>query len=274
MNARPDETFESAVPEEDPQDRLRRGLALSPSADTQEGPSDNRAAEPTDDEEAARRLSDEEDRKSVRQFTAGDSAGFEALYLKYRERVFAVLLRTLRDREDALEGTQEVFIKIHRALPNYDPRARFFTWAYRIAMNHAIDRIRRRKVRKEQMFDESFTEPGDDRSSHRFEKAGVALEAEEVRERINSAVASLSEKHRQVFVLFSYEGLGYAEIAETLEVPVGTVMSRLYHARRKVREQLPQDWDPGGAERSRETPAQGDSKGATSSRQESGEERR
>lgn len=196
--------------------------------------------------------SDREDQRNVTRFLAGETAGFEELCRKYRERVFAVLFRTLRDREDALEGTQEVFIKVHQALERYDPRARFFTWVYRIAMNHAIDRIRRRKVRKEQVYDETFTEPRDDQKRERFERAGAALEAEEVRERIADAVEQLGEKHRSVFVLFSYEGLGYQEIADTLEIPVGTVMSRLYHARRKVREHLPPDWDPGGPTRTRE----------------------
>jgi RNA polymerase sigma-70 factor (ECF subfamily) len=189
----------------------------------------------------------------VSRFLAGEVKGFEDLYHKYRERVFAVLCRTLGDRDDALEGTQEVFIRVHQALGRYDPRARFFTWVYRIAMNHAIDRIRRRKVRREQVYDETFTEPARDQPTERFQRAGVALEADEVRERVAAAVASLGEKHRSVFVLFSYEGLGYAEIAEALDIPIGTVMSRLYHARRKVREMLPPDWDPGGPERTRES---------------------
>ena len=202
--------------------------------------------------------SDLEDQENVALFLSGDSTGFEALYRKYRERVFAVLMRTLRDREDALEGTQEVFIKIHRALGSYDPRARFFTWVYRIAVNYGIDRIRRRKVRREQMYDETFTEPRADQPTDRFERAGEALEAEEIRQRVAAAVEDLGEKHRSVFVLFTYENLGYAEIAETLEIPIGTVMSRLYHARRKVRELLPPDWDPGGPERTRESKAKDD----------------
>jgi len=191
-------------------------------------------------------------------FLSGDPKGFEDLYRKYRERVHAVLCRTLGDRDDALEGTQEVFIRVYQALGRYDPRARFFTWVYRIAMNHAIDKIRRRKVRREQMYDETFTEARRDQPTQRFERAGVALEASEVRERVARAVATLGEKHRSVFVLFSYEGLGYAEIAETLGIPVGTVMSRLYHARRKVREHLPPDWDPGGPDRTRESRPQED----------------
>jgi RNA polymerase sigma-70 factor (ECF subfamily) len=142
---------------------------------------------------------------------------------------------------------------VHQALGRYDPRARFFTWVYRIAMNHAIDRIRRRKVRREQMYDETFTEPQRDATPRRFARAGAALEASEVRDRGARAGEQLPEKHRSVFVLFTAQGLGYAEIAEVLEIPIGTVMSRLYHARRKVREHLPPDWDPGGPVRTRES---------------------
>ena len=99
------------------------------------GPADRSAkvdAEMTDAErvEAERAASNEEDMRWVASFVAGDSAGFESLYNKYRERVFAILMRTLRDREDALEATQEVFVKIHKALGRYQPTARFFTWAY------------------------------------------------------------------------------------------------------------------------------------------------
>ena len=221
---------------------------------------DPAAAAAAREEERAR--SNEEDQRSIAKFLSGDATGFEELYLKYRERFFAILMRVLRDREDALEATQEVFIKIHKGLPKYDPQARFFAWAYRVTMNHGIDRIRRRKVRKEQLYDETFTEPrGDQRSQHeRFARAGESLEASEVREKIAAAVESLSEKHRAVFLLFSYEGLGYAEIAETLEIPIGTVMSRLYNARQKLREQLPPDWDPGGPDRKRENYQRGGKK--------------
>ena len=75
------------------------------------------------------------------------------------------------------------------------------------------------------------------------------MEQTEVQEYIEQALSNLPEKHRTVFLLYSYQELSYQEIAETLDVPLGTVMSRLFHARKKIKEQLPPDWDPGGARR-------------------------
>ncbi len=196
---------------------------------------------------------DDEDRRLVHRHLSGDDTGFEQLYRRYRERIFAVLVRMLRNREDALEATQDVFIKIHRGLDSFDPSGRFLTWAYRIASNHAIDRIRRRKVRKETAItEETIAGDSDLRTGRASEPAaGAELERIEIAEAVARAVDELGEAHRMVFTLHCYEGLSYGEIAAVLGIPVGTVMSRLYHARRKVREALPTDWDPGGPSRSR-----------------------
>ena len=196
---------------------------------------------------------DDEDRLLVRCHLSGDANGFEQLYRRHRERIFAVLVRMLRNREDALDATQEVFIKIHRGLDSFDPSGRFLTWAYRIATNHAIDTIRRRKVRKETpIVEEAVGADADLRTGRRANpEAGSQLEREEVATMIARAVDELGEAHRMVFTLHCYEGLSYGEIAAVLGIPVGTVMSRLYHARRKVRDALPPDWDPGGPSRSR-----------------------
>ena len=196
---------------------------------------------------------DDEDRRLVRCHLSGDVNGFEQLYRRHRERIFAVLVRMLRNREDALDATQDVFIKIHRGLDSFDPSGRFLTWAYRIATNHAIDTIRRKKVRKETpIVEEAVGTDADLRTGRRANpETGSQLERGEIAIAIAAAVDKLGEAHRMVFTLHCYEGLSYGEIAAVLGIPVGTVMSRLYHARRKVRDALPSDWDPGGASRSR-----------------------
>jgi RNA polymerase sigma-70 factor (ECF subfamily) len=195
---------------------------------------------------------DDEDRRLVHRHLSGDPSGFEGLYRRHRERIFAVLVRMLRNREDALEATQEVFIRIHRGLDSFDASGRFLTWAYRIATNHAIDRIRRRKVRKETAIVEDVVTPTSDLRTGRSQPPGGAerLEREEVAAAIQQAVDRLADTHRIVFTLHCYEKLSYGEIAAVLGIPIGTVMSRLYHARRKVRDALPRDWDPGGPRRS------------------------
>ena len=120
-------------------------------------------------------------------------------------------------------------------------------------MNQAIDITRRRKIRREQVFEEDFVGEERDAASPRGESSSQnpveSLVQGEVRDRMEAALSRLSEKHRAVFLLYSYEELGYAEIAEVLEIPLGTVMSRLFYARKEIKSQLPVDWDPGGPRR-------------------------
>lgn len=196
---------------------------------------------------------DDEDRRLVRSHLSGDGSGFEQLYRRHRERIFAVLVRMLRNREDALDSTQEVFIKIHRGLDSFDPSGRFLTWAFRIATNHAIDRIRRKKVRKETAIVEETVAVNQDRRTGRSSdsQVGSELEKKEIATAISNAVDQLGDAHRIVFTLHCYEGFSYGEIAAVLGIPVGTVMSRLFHARRKIKDALPADWDPGGPSRTR-----------------------
>ena len=205
----------------------------------------------------AREASDREDREWVATVAADASseaeakAAFEKLYGKYRERVYGILWRMLRNREDALDATQDVFIRVLRAIKQFNPDGRFFTWLYRIAVNRGIDIIRRRKTRKENAYDPDWTSEEESRppESRRFRGPEENAEVSEFRERLEHAIAQLSEDHRAVFLLYSEEQLRYEEIAEVLDVPIGTVMSRLFHARRKLREQLPTEWDPGGRRR-------------------------
>ena len=171
-----------------------------------------------------------------------------------------MLMRMLRNREDALDATQEVFIRIHKALDGFDPSGRFLTWAYRISTNHAIDRIRRRKVRKEQsIVEEAVSDRQDLRTGRSGENSPQKhLEQAEISEAVSRAVDQLGDAHRMVFTLYCYEGLSYGEIAAVMEIPVGTVMSRLYHARRKVRDSLPDDWDPGGPRKGKQQQDEGE----------------
>ncbi len=203
---------------------------------------------------------DEEDRQLVRRHLAGDPAGFEGLYRLHRERIFAVSMRMLRNREDALDTTQEVFVRIHKALDGFDPSGRFLTWAYRITTNHCIDRIRRRKVRREQaVFEDSVGDKRDMRTGRSGEsKPESELERQEISKAVSDAVDQLGEAHRMVFTLYCYEGLSYGEIAAVMGIPVGTVMSRLFNARKKVKESLPADWDPGGPRRGKSSAEGGD----------------
>ena len=188
------------------------------------------------DASAAKKI---EDFDLVRRTRSGDGSAFEELFRRHRERVYRVAFRYTRNRDDALDLLQEVFVKSYRALESFDGRASFATWITRIAMNAGVDRIRRAKAEPLEYRDE-LQSPAAEESPLRGATASPADDAlrHELREQIGEAVARLSEKHRSVFLLHAVDGLSYREIADTLGIAIGTVMSRLHYARRSLRGSL------------------------------------
>jgi RNA polymerase sigma-70 factor (ECF subfamily) len=179
----------------------------------------------------------------VRRAQGGDHAAFRQLFDRYHKRVYAVAFGVLKNRHDALDCVQEGFVKVHRHLPSFQGSSSFYTWLYRIVMNLAIDQLRRRKTAKPVEFDDSrrdSQEPGDDAIVARLldENPRKAVIRRELLERVQAALAELPEYHRQVILLREIEGMSYEEMAEALEVPKGTIMSRLFHARKKMQEAL------------------------------------
>lgn len=183
--------------------------------------------------------SDSEDIRKVEEFLAGDAQGFEFLFEKYRERVHALAYRFVRNQDDALEITQEVFLRVYQSLESFKTDSRFFTWLYRITVNRSIDFTRSRKIQPIvglDGLDAALPRPDDRRRPEPgpLERA----QASELEGRLADAVTRLSEKHRAVFVLHASQNLSYKEIAEVVDCNVGTVMSRLFYARRKLQETL------------------------------------
>ncbi|MBN1444002.1 MAG: sigma-70 family RNA polymerase sigma factor [Planctomycetes bacterium] len=185
-----------------------------------------------------RDASDDEDIRKVEEFLRGDSKAFEFLFDKYHDKVYSIAYRFVRNREDALDVAQEVFLRVHLGLGSFKSGSRFFTWLYRIAVNRAIDFTRRRKVLPisgSESFDlENWAEDPGRRTPSPLEVA----QEREIEERLAEAVSRLSPKHRAVFVLHASENLSYKEIAEVLDCNIGTVMSRLFYARKKLQEIL------------------------------------
>lgn len=184
------------------------------------------------------------DAELVRKAQGGDHAAFRQLFDRYHKRVYAVAFGVLKNRHDALDCVQEGFVKVHRHLPNFQGSSSFYTWLYRIVMNLAIDQLRRRKTSKPVEFDDTFRrdsqEPGDDVIVARMldENPRKAVIRRELLEKVQAALAELPEYHRQVILLREIEGMSYEEMAEALDVPKGTIMSRLFHARKKMQEAL------------------------------------
>jgi len=187
--------------------------------------------------ESAREL----DREVVEAVRAGDPTAYRGLVERYQGRVYALMCGMVRDREEARDLTQEVFIKAYNNLARFRLESSFYTWLYRIAMNLAIDHLRKFSKRKTSEYDDGIASRDGDggfAEGHRVGNPGRSLERKQLNQTIMDALDKLSPDHREVILLREVEGLSYREISEALEIPEGTVMSRLYYARRKLQQLL------------------------------------
>jgi RNA polymerase sigma-70 factor, ECF subfamily len=163
----------------------------------------------------------------------GDRQAFGVLVERYQRRVVGVALAVSHNKDDALELAQETFVRAFQNLSKFESRSSFSTWLYRIAANISID-FRRREGRHVVLRgDEAEIELG--RVPSQQEDAFRAVHRSELSGRIREALDQLTPEHRAVILLREVEGLSYDEISETLEVPRGTVMSRLHYARGRLR---------------------------------------
>lgn len=174
----------------------------------------------------------EQDQDDIRRFQSGDVAGFEALMTRYRNRAYGMALGYVGNHDDAMDTVQKVFIRIHRSLDRFRAGEPFFPWFYRIVRNTALNQKRDESRHKGDCPLEWVTEPA------RLPSPLQAAEAEEMRARLWSAIETLSDELREVFLLYTFQGLKYREIADLLDIPLGTVMSRLHGARRRIRQHL------------------------------------
>jgi len=182
-----------------------------------------------------------DDRRAVERARRGDHEAFRVLVERYRDRVFRLALRVLRDEEQARDATQEAFLKAYQALRRFEGRSSFYTWLYRLVLNLCLDLRRKDRSGRHVEWEE-------ERSLAVSELAGPPtgfqagpereLQRGELRAQLTLAIESLPDEARDTLLLREVDGLSYAEIAEVMGIPKGTVMSRLHHARRKVRAKL------------------------------------
>jgi len=188
------------------------------------------------DREADRAL----DRELVERAQRGDAAAFRKLFDRYQRRAFAVALGVVKNKQDALDVVQEAFIKVHRHLGSFQGTSSFYTWLYRILMNLAIDHVRKHKNRAVDFDDRVGRAAGDvDGDGTMLPRIldgnpGRTAARKELSEKLQQALADLPDYHRAVIVLREIDGLSYEEMSKVLKVPKGTIMSRLFHARRKM----------------------------------------
>ncbi|MEX2208544.1 MAG: sigma-70 family RNA polymerase sigma factor [Myxococcota bacterium] len=173
----------------------------------------------------------------IRDAQANDHAAFETLVRRYSERAFRAAYRVVRDPQAAEEVLQEALIKAYRALPRFEARSSFYTWLYRITVNLALDRRRRTKREPSVEWDDAIAHEVDPRGLVAATVAAdpeVELRRHEVRDLVASGIQTLPDGQREVLLLREVDGLSYEEIAETMQISKGTVMSRLHYARKKM----------------------------------------
>lgn len=166
----------------------------------------------------------------IERYLRGEMEAFEQLMRAHEDRVFAVCLRMLRDREAALDATQETFITVFRKADRFAGRSAFGTWLYRVAVNTCYDHARR--------FRRHLAEPLPEGNDPVDAAAGDAFDSIELRPDLEAALAALPAEFRAAVVLADVEGLGLQTVAEALGVPVGTVKSRVFRGRRLLAEAL------------------------------------
>jgi RNA polymerase sigma-70 factor (ECF subfamily) len=166
----------------------------------------------------------------IARYLRGDMAAFEDLMRAHEDRVFAVCLRMLRDREAALDATQETFVTVFRKADRFAGRSAFSTWLYRVAVNTCYDYSRR--VRRH------LAEPLPEGNDPADQSAGDEFGAVELRPDLEAALAALPAEFRAAVILADVQGLALQTVAEALEVPVGTVKSRVFRGRRLLAEAL------------------------------------
>ena len=180
------------------------------------------------------------DRAIVAEVLAGNVRAFQTLVERHQARVFHLAKALLRNRADAADIAQEAFVRSYANLKSYRAEGSFTAWIARITNNLAIDFLRRQKTRAADEFDETAADRGGVQSQAGLLAGQIAgdPQAEFVRrelgERLETAMAQLPEKHRAILILREVDGLSYEELAQALEIPAGTVMSRLFHARSKM----------------------------------------
>ncbi|MFT3840140.1 MAG: sigma-70 family RNA polymerase sigma factor [Myxococcaceae bacterium] len=181
----------------------------------------------------------------VQRVRTGDQRAFKTLVERYQKKVFSVAFGMLKDREEARDVSQEAFVKVYKYLDHFKGDASFYTWLYRITVNICIDVMRRKGTSKGDQveFDETIQLDTTEANLGALgSKLGTnpqkAALRKELAEKIQAALQEVPEKHRAILLLRELEGMSYEDLARTLDIPKGTVMSRLFHARLKVQKVL------------------------------------
>ena len=177
----------------------------------------------------------QEETEMISRCQQGDQEALKEIFDKYHKKVYRIAYGVVRQREEALDVVQEVFIKLFRSIKNFKGRSHFYTYLYRMVMNTAIDH--KRKTGKQ--FMSSLDEEGSFEPSDEAEKGPERiLLQKELEERVKLAMDKLPAEQKAALIFRDVEGLSYQEMAEAMGCSIGTVMSRLHYGRKRMQESL------------------------------------
>ena len=189
------------------------------------------------------------DRLLVDRFKGGDEAAFNEMVARYWDRIYGMVHQLLRNQQDAEEVTQDAFIRAHRALGNFRGESAFSTWLYQIATNLARNRYWywwRRKRDKTVSFDQPVSDdnatPLSEVFSAEVDTPGDITVTQELVDHIAVGMERISAKHREILILRNVKNMAYEDIAEVLNISVGTVKSRIARARESLRDAIGKDF--------------------------------
>ena len=196
-----------------------------------------------DDAEVTAAQADVAELELVKRAQSRDPAAFDELVSRYRARVYGMIYNMVHNEQDAWDLAQDSFLKAWKSLPRFRGQSSFYTWIYRIVMNVTIDWLRKKQVKGggAEFNDElqvKEIDPASRTLPHPDPLPHERMERGEIRGRIEAAIAQLSPEHRAVILMKEIEGMQYHEIADSLGCSIGTVMSRLFYARKKLQNLL------------------------------------
>jgi len=176
------------------------------------------------------------DEDLVRAAQGGDMVAFEELVGRHRDKIYARAFSMMRNEDEAIDLSQEAWVKGWQRLQQFQGEASFVTWMTRVVINLCLDALRKQKRLRTESIEHMDSESGgvERQMPPLIINPTEGLERQEVRQRIDQAMSQLSYAHRTVLILHEFEGLEYKEVAKRMGCSIGTIMSRLFYARRRL----------------------------------------
>lgn len=175
----------------------------------------------------------DDDQKAIADCLGGNRESYKYLVDKYRDRAYYAALTYTGNRDEALDLSQEAFFRAFKALKSFEKGKNFYTWFYRILRNLCINHYYRRKKRSV-VFSDMEQDNGSEFTIPELTRPDQIFEEHEMRELLMSGLNSLPDNDREILVMKEFQDLSYKEISEVLNIPIGSVMSRLFYARKKL----------------------------------------